>query len=72
MSKALRYSSTIEVDDNTKTLLVVAGVAAVGLLGYFYFTKTASAPGAANAVPVTAPGSSPASGVQVSPSDPGY
>jgi len=44
MSKqALTYSSRITIDDSTKTLLVIGGVAVVGLMAWVY-SKNATAP----------------------------
>jgi hypothetical protein len=42
MSKAVTYKSSISIDDSTKTLLVIGGVAAVGLVAWFYSRQAAS------------------------------
>jgi hypothetical protein len=48
--KLVKYSSTIEVDDSTKTVLMVAGVATVGVLGYILLSKLLPSAPTASAV----------------------
>jgi uncharacterized membrane protein YebE (DUF533 family) len=76
----LRYQdrSTITVDDSTKTVLVVAGVAVVGVLGYLVYSRWATTASlvASTTAPATAPVPAAApvtnSTIAPNPADPGY
>jgi hypothetical protein len=55
VAKALTYSSSISVGDSTKTLLVIGGVATVGLLAWIYSKNASVASTAPSPLPDTTP-----------------